>query len=194
MTSQRGCISVHLAKQICDAAVHFLLTVYAVFSFLPTFTVLVSSFFHIWHIIIFIALLTMFNCCNNNINTYNGHNKFTVHWNNNDIILLRLYFSQLKTHCSRSQTGVCHMSSEVKEGFSAIVLWGVFMTGPSIDPLTLADWRARLSFAQVTFFPLPAKQTGFNLIQVVTSRTELGLQEADVCLIATFLQTEENKD
>lgn len=53
-------VTVHLAKHICDAAVHFLSTVYAVLSFLPTYTVLVSSFFHIWHIIIFIALLTMF--------------------------------------------------------------------------------------------------------------------------------------
>ncbi len=31
--------------------------------------------------------------CSNN--TYNGHNKFTVHWNNNNIIMLRLYFSRL---------------------------------------------------------------------------------------------------
>ncbi len=82
------------------------------------------------------------------------------------------------------------MSSEVKEGSSAIVLWGVFMTGPSVDPLTLADWRAGLSFAQVTFFPLPAEQTGFNLIQIITSCAKFGLQEADVRLIATFLQTQ----
>lgn len=46
-------------KRICDAAVHFLLTLYAVLSFLPTYTVLVSSFC-IWQIIMFIALLTMF--------------------------------------------------------------------------------------------------------------------------------------
>lgn len=46
-------------------------------------------------------------CCSNNTNnTYNGHNKFTVHWNNKDIIMLRLYFSRLcLTYSNPLQSG-----------------------------------------------------------------------------------------
>lgn len=47
-------------QYIKDAAVHFLVTLSALLLLPPTYTVLVSSLFHIWHIIMFIALLTKF--------------------------------------------------------------------------------------------------------------------------------------
>lgn len=74
---------------------------------------------------------------------------------------------------------------------SAVVLQSVFMTGPSVDPVTLTDGRARLSFTQVTFFPLHAEQTRLNLVQVVASCAELGLEEADVRLVTAFLQRQQ---
>lgn len=74
-------------------------------------------------------------------------------------------------------------------GSSAIVLQSVFMTGPSVDPVTLTDRRARSRFTQVTFLPLHAEQTRLDLVQVVTSRAELRLQEADVRLVTAFLQS-----
>lgn len=76
-------VTVHPLHHICDATVHFL---YAVLSFLHLNSLCVLIF-RFWHIML-IALLT-------SNNTYNAHNKFTVHWNNNNIIMLRLYFSRL---------------------------------------------------------------------------------------------------
>lgn len=114
------------------------------------------------------SIINYVYCSNNTNNTYNGHNKFTVHWNNKDIIMLRLFLSPFTkrvrlTHLNPLQSGsdvsLSHEFRGQKRLFSYCALgrvyerpvrwppdlgwltgWTEFCAGNLLSPPRWTDW------------------------------------------------------
>lgn len=70
---------------------------------------------------------------------------------------------------------------------------GVFVSGSSVNSMSMADGGTGLGFAHVAVSAVSTEHAGLDFIQVVTPHAQLGLQQVDIRLIAAFLHRHRQK-